>query len=223
MADTVLLIHGLGRTSLSMLPMAWGLQRQGFETHVLDYRSRRQSIHFLVEHALAPRVDALSRRGTVHFVTHSLGGVLVRALAAERYDADAPLDGSRAVMLAPPHAGSEVADLLRQRQPFKRVLGPTLQELGTDADSTPLALGPVRGIDAGVIAGDLRQPPFRRAFDGAHDGLVSVASAHAPDGLADRLVVRAGHTFPMASPEVIRQTTHFLRHGCFDHGEDPAP
>ncbi|MEM0964420.1 MAG: alpha/beta fold hydrolase, partial [Bacteroidota bacterium] len=139
MPDSVLILHGLGRTSLSMAPLALGLRRAGFHTTLVDYPSRRHSVEELVEAVVAPRVEALGHHSErVHFVTHSLGGVLARAHAAMRYDAGHRGDDSRAVMIAPPHAGSEIADLLRQRQPFKSVLGPTLQELGTDPDSVPL-------------------------------------------------------------------------------------
>ena len=216
MPTPVLLLHGLARTGLSMAPMAWALRRAGFAPQIVDYPSRRRAIADLVLE-VAARVDALED-GPVHFVTHSLGGVLVRALAAERFDADAPLPtGSRAVMLAPPHGGSAVADLVAGWPPVRAVLGPALSELGTDGASVPLGLGPVRGLEAGVIAGDRAVLPFARVLEGANDGLVSVESAFAPDGLADTLLVRAGHTLPMASPEIMRQTVHFLEHGRFDH------
>ena len=220
-AAPVLLLHGLGRTGLSMLPLARALRRAGFDPHVVDYPSRRRTVGALVEIVLAPRVNALLAGGAdrVHFVTHSLGGVLVRALAARWHDRGRPLPpGSRAVMLAPPHTGSEVADALRAVEPFRTVLGPVLQELGTDGESVPLTLGPVRGIEAGVIAGVGRRLPFGRLFAGPHDGIVSVESAHGPPGLADTLVLPPSHSTIMWSPEVVRQTVQFLRAGRFDHG-----
>ena len=223
MPDPVLLFHGLGRTGLSMLPMARALRRAGFAPHVADYPSRKHAIGPLVDRVVVPRVDALLDEGAerVHFVTHSLGGVLVRAFAAARADDGRPLpEGSRAVMLAPPHAGSEVADALRQREPFRSVLGPTLAELGTDGGTGPNALGPVRGVEVGVIAGTRSLVPFGRLFDGPHDGLVSVASAHAPDGLADRAVVPKTHALLMMSPAVIRLTVRFLQTGRFARSGD---
>ena len=224
MGDPVLLLHGLGRTGLSMVPLKRALARAGFQPRIVDYPSRKRSIGRLVESVVAPPVDAWLAEGAerVHFVTHSLGGVLVRALAAARYDAGTPLPpGSRAVMLAPPHAGSEVADALRQREPFRSVLGPALQELGTDDASVPNQLGPMRGIEAGVLAGTRRILPFGIFFDGPHDGLVSVASAHAPDGLADQGTVAASHALVMMSPAVIAATIQFLETGAF--GTEAGP
>ena len=221
MPDPVLLLHGLARTGLSMRPMARALRRHGFRPLVVDYPSRKHGIDALVADVVAPRVDALLAAGAdrVHFVTHSLGGVLVRAFAAGRFDAGRPLPGgSRAVMLAPPHGGSEVADALRDRRPFPDVLGPALGELGTGNASVPLGLGPVRGIEAGVIAGTRALVPFGRLFNGPHDGLVSVASATELEGLADSVVVPRTHALLMMAPGVIDQAVRFLQTGRFEQG-----
>ena len=199
--------------------MERALSRAGFAPTNVDYPSRCRAVAEHVEAVVAPHVEAL-RDGErpVHFVTHSLGGVLVRAYAAEH-----PLPpGSRAVMLAPPHGGSEVADLLGGRWPFDAACGPALAELGTGDASVPRALGAVRGVEAGVIAGRTNVYPFGRVFTGAdggpapHDGLVSVESARA-EGLADFVVVRRGHGLIMRAPEVIRQTLAFLETGRFEH------
>jgi hypothetical protein len=203
--------------------MARALRSAGFEPHVVDYPSRKHAIARLVDRVVVPRVDALLAEGAprVHFVTHSLGGVLVRAFAADRADDGRPLPaGSRAVMLAPPHAGSEVADALQDRQPFQSVLGPSLGELGTDEGTGPNVMGPVRGVETGVIAGTRALVPFGRLFTGPHDGLVSVASAHAPDGISDRVVVPKTHALLMMSPTVIRLTVRFLWTGQFAEPED---
>ena len=218
MPDPVLLLHGLGRTGFSMRPMAKALARAGFAPEVIDYPSRKHGVAELVARVVAPPVDAALAGGAerVHFVTHSLGGVLVRALAAQRFDAGRALpEGSRAVMIAPPHGGSEVADALRHRQPFRGVLGPALGQLGTGEASVPLGLGPVRGIEAGVIAGSRALVPFGRLFGGPHDGLVSVASATAPDGLADAVVVARTHALLMRAPDVIALAERFLATGSF--------
>ena len=201
-----------------MRPLAKALRRHGFAPDVTDYPSRSHDVDALVERVVAPWVDRQLADGAarVHFVTHSLGGVLVRAFAARRFDAGSSLPhGSRAVMLAPPHAGSEVADALRHRRPFRGVLGPTLGQLGTDDDSVPRSLGPVRGIEAGVIAGTRSLVPFGRLFDGPHDGLVSVASATAPDGLAEVAIVPRTHALLMRAPDVIGLAVRFLQTGRF--------
>ncbi len=188
------------------------LDRAGFRTINPGYPSTCHGIEALVAEFVRPAVEeARAEGGPVHVVTHSLGGILVRAHAA-RFGLP---DGSRVVMLAPPNAGSPVADLLRDRWPFTAWCGPALRELGTGPGSVPLSLGPV-GFALGVIAGARNPYPwFGRTFGGPSDGLVSVESARVA-GMADFVVVRAGHSLIMRNRVVARQTVHFLREGHFE-------
>lgn len=213
--ETVLLFHGLGRSALSMRRLAGALRRAGYRTVNVDYRSRAAPIAHLADDIVGAHVARALGDGAeqLHFVTHSLGGILVRHWAARH----ALPAGSRAVMLAPPHGGSEAADRLRHVRPVRWWCGPTLDELGTGAESVPGGLGPL-AIETGVIAGDRNYfPLFGRLYDGASDGLVAVERARVA-GMADFVVVPRGHTFIMQAPETARQTLHFLRHGRFDHG-----
>lgn len=225
MREPVLLLHGLGRRAASMAPLAGALARAGFAPALVGYPSTRHTVGGLVRDVVAPAIDAALSDGAarVHFVTHSLGGVLVRAEAARRADAGTPLpSGSRAVFLAPPFGGSEMADRLRAAPPsVHRWWGPVLHELGTGDDSVPVALGPVRGIEAGVIVGTRRLVPSGWVFEGPNDGLVSVASATQVDGLHDVWVLPVTHALVMRHRRVWQQTIRFLVHGRFDR--PPAP
>jgi len=218
MPDPVLLFHGLGRGARSMAPMARALLGAGYAPHAVAYPSTRHAVRDLVGTAVAPEVDRLLEGGAerVHFVTHSLGGVLVRAFAAGRADEGRPLPaGSRAVMLAPPHGGSPVAEALRRTPAARLWPGPALGDLGLGAESVPLGLGPVRGLEVGVVAGTRRLVPSGRFFDGPHDGLVSVESAFAAEGLADTATVARTHALIMRAPDVIRLVLAFLETGRF--------
>ena len=217
--EPVLLLHGLGRLAASMRPLARALRRAGFRPVNVDYPSRRAPIDRLADDIVGAHAEAVLAEGAarVHFVTHSLGGVLVRHWAARH-----PLpEGSRAVMIAPPHAGSEVADWVSRLAPARWWCGPVLSQLVTGEGGIPGALGPV-GLETGVIAGDRSHYPFYgRLFEGAHDGLVAVERAKV-EGMADFAVVPRGHTFIMRAPEVIAQTLHFLQYGRFVHDEPPS-
>ena len=219
MADPVLLLHGLARSERSMRPLARALRAHGFAPHLVDYPSRQHRIGPLVDAALAPLVERLEAEGAerIHFVTHSLGGVLVRAYAARRFDAGDRLpEGSRAVMIAPPHGGSEVADVVMNVRPIRAYFGPALDELGTDDASVPLALGPIRGVEAGVIAGDVnRYPLLGRALPGPGDGSVAVERTRA-EGLADWTLVHRTHALITFAPDVTDATLRFLEAGRFD-------
>lgn len=210
-SDTIVFLHGLGRTWLSMAWLAKKARQRGYGVVNHGYRSRRHSIE---EHARQLRlvVGAISGTGCVHFVTHSLGGIVVRAMLADR--SAWPERLGRTVMLSPPNQGSELVDFLGGSAVYQSVLGPAGAELGTRAESTPNRLGRVE-FDVGVITGDRSLGPFSgRIFPGPTDGKVSVARAQV-EGMRDFRVVRRSHTFIMYASEVAEAVFHFLEHGRF--------
>ncbi|MDQ3282253.1 MAG: alpha/beta fold hydrolase [Acidobacteriota bacterium] len=208
MSETVILLHGLGRTPASMVPLAIAARRRGYDVINWHYRSRTRTIGENAEalaRALVPRVASASR---VHFVTHSLGGIIVRQFLAKH---SLPNLG-RVVMLAPPNGGSEVADVMqRWLRPVKAV-----QELGTGAASVPRAL-PRVDYAVGVIAGSRSHIPlFSHWMDDApNDGVVAVERTRV-DGMHDFLVLHRTHTFLPWAPDAIAQAMHFLERGRFN-------
>lgn len=216
--DTVVLIHGLGRTPRSMWVIAAWLKKKGFRVLRLGYPSRRVSIVEAVEDYIQPQLDELAAQlesgAQVHFVTHSLGGIVFRAWAAQR-PADFPL--GRAVLLAPPNRGSEIIDDVRQLPWVRWWLGPVAAELGTDAESTPNRLGPLPP-NTGVIMGN-RSPitMFQHLLGEESDGLVTVESAKG-DGAADFTLMSTDHALILAQPNVLRAMHRFLVHGRFHEG-----
>ena len=211
--DTVVLVHGLGRTKFSMAGLERHLGREGFRVINHGYRSTRQSIEASTgELRRALEEKAPGRGGQVHFVTHSLGGIIVRAFLKEHR----PENLGRVVMLGPPNQGSEVADKLRDNLLYQWATGPAGQQLGTASDSAPNRLGPV-DFPAGVIAGNRGlNPLFAAWIDGPDDGKVGVARTRV-GGMADFLVVPRSHTHIMRCRRVMAQVARFLREGRFDH------
>lgn len=178
------------------------------------YRSRQGTIE---EHATALHqsltTTLCASSGRVHFVTHSLGGLVVRAYLGA---VEIPNLG-RIVMLAPPNQGTEVADRLQAWWPFRVATGPAGQQLGTGPDGAASGLPLIDG-EVGIIAGDRSTNPlFHRWIDGASDGKVGVARTRLP-GMTDHIVVRAGHTFLPWRPAVVRQVFAFIERGRFDTG-----
>ena len=210
----VILLHGLGRTPLSMLPLKFTLDLAGYRTVNQGYPSLMQSIEELsgtyVPEALAKCESA--SEAPVHFVGHSLGGILVRHYLQ---DHDVP-DGSRMVMLGPPNHGSELVDEFAD-EPWFTVMGPAALQLGTGADSLPANLEPVN-LEIGIIAGT------RTSFDALllqsaplpepNDGKVSLDSAGLPE-MQDFLVVDETHTFILTDGDVLEQVVAFLANGRF--------
>lgn len=204
----VVLLHGLARTRRSMSPLAAYLQRHGYPVVNVGYPSRRHPVEVLARTAIPPAVAAL-RRGhidTIHFVTHSMGGILLRSYLSSQSLPDL----GRVVMLSPPNQGSEVVDHLGRYRWFRWLFGPAVAQLGT---APPLCLAPPP-CPVGIITGDRPAFGFSRFFPGPSDGKVSVARAQLP-GMADFLVVPCGHSWIMRRRSVLAQVVFFLENGRF--------
>jgi triacylglycerol lipase len=219
MGECVVLLHGMGRTYRSMGKMQDALTRAGYHTVNLGYPSTKKDIESIVAENFPYGLEQCGQFNptSIHFVTHSLGGIVTRSAIKE----NRPKKLGRVVMLSPPNKGSAVVDDLKDRWYYSWLNGPAGQQLSTAADSVPNQLGPV-DYPVGIITGD------RHAFfdgwlsniiPGVDDGKVSVERAKV-DGMTDFLVVHQSHPYIMNSEYVHAETVHFLGKGIFTHAND---
>lgn len=208
--EAVILLHGLARTNVSMLAMEKAISYAGYKAINYHYPSRQHTISELAELAISETLTQCEDVEKIHFVTHSMGGILVRQyLTTHKIE-----KLGHVVMLGPPNQGSELVDKLADLPGFKTVNGPAGMQLGTGDMSVPHTLGPV-DFSLGVIAGTQTiNLILSSMLPKPNDGKVSVASTKV-EGMADHIVLPATHPFMMWNPEVIEQVLFFLKHGYF--------
>jgi predicted alpha/beta superfamily hydrolase len=184
--------------------MEKALQKAGFVTHNINYPSTSDTIENLAKNAIPPVVEECKRAdaAAIHFVTHSMGGILVRYYLEH---VSHPECLGRVVMIAPPNHGSKLVDFLRGkpvlRQTFDFFLGHAGGELGTSQESTPNKLGSAN-FTLGIIAG-------------RYDCKVKMESARL-EGMTDLIVLPYTHTLIIVRSKTFHQTIFFLQNGTFD-------
>jgi len=210
--ECVVLLHGLNRSWRAMRPMAEALQQAGFTTVNVDYPSQSGPIEDIAPEAVGLGVADCRETGAqkIHFVTHSLGGILLRY----ENEREPIADLGRVVMLGPPNQGSELIDITEDWPGFDSINGEAGLQLGTGPDSMPSRLGPVN-FELGVIAGTGTINLLASALlPETDDGKVTVARTRV-DGMDDFLIVGNSHRYITRSTVVIRNTEAFLKTGHF--------
>lgn len=211
--ECVVLLHGLNRSWRAMRDMAEGLQQQGFTTVNVDYPSQSGTVDEVAPMAVDTGLAECRKTGAVriHFVTHSIGGILLRY----SLESSPISDLGRVVMLAPPNQGSEIVDRTGSWPGAEMLSGKAGLQLGTGPDSVPSQLGPV-DFELGIIAGTGTMNPWMSAMlPDPDDGKVSVESTRV-EGMDDFLLVDNNHHYITESEDVIRNTGYFLLHGRFE-------
>ncbi len=213
-ADGVVLLHGLGRTSGSMALLERRIAKARYQTLSLRYPSTSTPLPAIAG-LLEPRVHDFANmlEGRVHLITHSLGGLIARAVLNRQR----PANLGRVVMLAPPNGGSEWADMMERSRLAKTILGPNIEYLVTRrSEDLDGCLGEI-DYELGIIAGDRPIDRFIAPFliRTPHDGKVSVASTKVA-GMTDHLILPVGHPLMPFHPRVARQAISFLNTGTFE-------
>lgn len=211
--DCVILLHGLARTSASMWWLKRQLKQHNYTVVNAGYYSMANGISESANKVIPQAVAQCQKQkaNEIHFVTHSMGGILVRSyLQTHQINRLKTI-----VMLAPPNNGSEIVDRLLQSSAYEKLAFQSFKQLSARPDSYVNSLQPIEA-EIGVIAGvDSYNPRFSKWLPGDDDGKVSVKSACLPEMKA-MLVISANHTSMTFSQDVRNQVVHFLEQGAFN-------
>lgn len=210
----VILIHGLYQTSLSMRPLAYRLQKQGFDVQCYNYHSLKDDV-LLHTTGLKTHIDTIAANRPIYFVAHSLGGFIVRHFLDSYVDYQV----ERVVTLGTPHLGSTLAHYAKK---FLPVLIDNAFTNALDGNCPCLPHYPTMGIIAGNKPIGIGQPLLHyhskkskhNKSHQEHDGTVYVFET-ALAAAQDHIVLPVSHTGMLIDKNVAKQTAYFLSNGVF--------
>lgn len=219
----VIVLHGIFRTSMSMALYDIALRCKGYDVLNITYPSLRHELPRLGE-IVATKIlksKKFARASDIHFVTHSMGGVISRYVLG---GAETLREKTRSVvMLVPPNQGSEMADYAHNtkwmKPLFRFFYGPAGQQLLTSYAVNYPAIGCKVGVIAGTRSANMLG---KKIFETGirHDGLISHDRMKIA-GQSDLAEVRTTHTSILCSPHAIRETMIFLKTGRFSAPPEP--
>lgn len=210
--EAVILIHGMGRSHRSMRKLEAFLKAKGYVTYNRSYPStvanvERSAVHYINSALANISHETISK---IHFVTHSLGGLLIRYFLSNHQIKKL----GRIVMLSPPNQGSEVAERYRKHFWYKWITGVPGQQLHQNNNQLLQEMKPLK-TEVGIIAGTRSSDPwFNHTFEHPHDGKVSINGAQLPE-MKQMIQVPHGHTFIMNKTSVKNHIANFLATGNF--------
>ena len=198
--ECVVLLHGLARSANSLLFMEWCLKRAGCDVVNLDYPSKEAKIEDPADRAIPKAFYRCRKAKMIHFVTHSLGGILLRYSMKRANPQSLRLEWS--VLLGLPNRGTPVIDQLNDLPGFEIWNGSGGMQLGAGSESLPNELGSVR-LEVGIIAGvQSLNALFSAIIEGPNDGKAAVESTKV-DSMTDHIIMPVTHTLMMNNSDVI--------------------
>ncbi|CAM3151291.1 esterase/lipase family protein [Vibrio rarus] len=212
----VILVHGLARSAASMEKMAQRISLHGYQVCVVDYPTLGQDIEqtlqrsaLQIDHCVYQFDRQLSDRAgsKIHFVGHSLGGLVIRDYLAKKPAMTYSPHFGEVVFVGTPNQGSDVADFFSSVW-LLPLAGGTAASLTTGPKSLPNRL-PKPSYPFGVIAGTNSYPILKHMFKESNDGLVSVESTQL-EGMQDFITVDVKHDRLRSDPQVTDLILRYL-------------
>ncbi len=213
--NLVILVHGLAKNGRAMGALGDELSQAGYQTCTLDYRSIGVKKQALIDQAylqINRCLDQSANTQKVHFVGHSLGGLLIRHHLQKEHAFLQQKRLGRVVMIGTPNHGSIVADHYADKF-WINWLGEIPLALTTSEESFGAMLNNP-SYEVGIIAGTQGYSWTNRYFEEPNDGLVSVNSARLANEHA-YFEVNLSHHQLRSDPIVVSLVLSYLNDGAF--------
>lgn len=210
--ELVVLVHGLGRSDWAMWRFAQRLEDVGYHVCRLDYSTIGESVASVIAETTKQIDGCILHAPKVHFVGHSLGGLVIRAYLQNNMPKEKKDKLGEVVLIGTPNKGSELADRFSDSW-LMSIGGGISRALVTGPTSLGRSLAEA-DFNLGVIAGTKSSNLTSKAFKGPNDGLVSVESTKL-ESMSDFVAIEVGHSQMRYNIEVVEQTIHFLQKGAF--------
>ena len=205
--ETIILLHGQGRTRLSMVILSKRFRSTGYQTANFPYNQTSDSLDEISDQLIG-FIREKVKTTSYHLIGHSLGNIIIRNAFREEY----PAGLGKIVMLAPPNQPAHLAKLLTKNLIYRWFTGDSGQKLSEEEFYRDL---PAPTVPFGVIAGDKGQS---LTFSEPNDAVVTVESTKL-EGMADWLLLHHGHTFIMNCKDTFEYCQHFIERGRFKQPE----
>ena len=204
---TIILLHGQGRTRLSMVILGKRFRSAGYQTLNFPYNQTTDSLDE-ISGQLIEFIRKKVKTSNYHLIGHSLGNVIIRNAFRKEYP-----DGlGKIVMLAPPNQPAHLAKRLKKNPVYRKFTGDSGQKLSEEEFYRDL---PVPTVPFGVIAGDKGQS---LTFSEPNDAVVTVESTKL-EGMADWILLHHGHAFIMNCKDTFEYCQRFIERGRFKQPE----
>lgn len=147
----VYVIHGYASPLAVVRKLNRYLIKENYNTELYQYKSMYSELDSIGKKLYFDIKN--SNVDTVSFVTHSMGGLVVRSLFQyTSKDTSFPFI-YRVIMIAPPNKGAEMADIFDSFKMLKKLLGPNVKNMRTDSLSYANKLPQPKG-NVGIIIGN---------------------------------------------------------------------
>ncbi len=210
--ESVVCLHAFLRSYTSMKPIGRFLNHQNYEVFLWNYETRKFTLEEHADHLvrLLQKIALCKPGKAIHFVTHSIGGVIAK-VALSHPDCPEEAKMGKAIFLAPPNAGSHLARKYRCLTAVQFVFGGKLgKQLLTYCPKKMLCTGSLpKSVDTLIISGykPSRFIPFKMKCP--NDGKVAVIETKLP-GVNNNISLNVSHTYIIVNPECFKHIKEFL-------------